>query len=102
VSTTVTTGQPYKAHPTQSRPANRGESVQMDASSMCWFGDTETHLHVAIDDADGIIVGGFFDYQVTLYGYYNVLKQILINHGIPIKFKVDRRTIFDYQSRKSK
>lgn len=55
------------------------------------------HLHVAIDDADGKIVGAYFDYQETLKGYYNVLHQILTNHGIPALFYTDRRTVFEYK-----
>ena len=55
------------------------------------------HLHVAIDDADGKIVGAYFDYQETLKGYYNVLHQILTNHGIPALFYTDKRTVFEYK-----
>ena len=48
----------------------------MDASSFHWIEKEVWHLHVAIDDADGKIVGAYFDYQETLKGYYNVLHQI--------------------------
>ena len=47
--------------------------IQMDASSFHWIEKEVWHLHVAIDDADGKIVGAYFDYQETLKGYYNVL-----------------------------
>ena len=49
----------------------------MDASSFHWIEKEVWHLHVAIDDVDGKIVGAYFDYQETLKGYYNVLHQIL-------------------------
>lgn len=86
----------HEAHPRRERVKNFGELIQMDASVFNWFGNIETHLHLAIDDATGIIVGGWFDTQETLKGYYNVFKQILVNYGIPHKFLTDNRTIFNY------
>lgn len=62
-----------------------------------WFGDTQTHLHLAIDDATGKIVGAHFAEQETLAGYYQVLKQILTTYGIPVRFLTDRRTVFEYK-----
>lgn len=85
------------AHPRHPRAKYAGELIQMDASSLKWFGDEITHLHLAIDDATGTIVGAFFDTQETLIGYYNVLKQILSNQGIPVKLLTDRRTVFEYK-----
>lgn len=73
----------------------------MDASSFHWIEKEVWHLHVAIDDADGKIVGAYFDYQETLKGYYNVLHQILTNHGIPTLFYTDRRTVFEYKRKKT-
>ena len=74
--------------------------IQMDASSFHWIEKEVWHLHVAIDDADGKIVGAYFDYQETLKGYYNVLHKILPNHGIPALFYTDRRTVFEYKRKK--
>ena len=85
------------AHPRRPRSKYIGEMVQMDASSFRWINGEIWHLHVAIDDADGRIVGAYFDYQETLNGYYNVLYQILVNHGIPSMFYTDRRTVFEYK-----
>ena len=89
-------------HPTQPRSKYFGEEIQMDASEHLWFGNSKSQLHLSIDDATGRIVGGHFDRQETLCGYFSVLKQILTVHGIPIKFKTDRRTIFEYKSKKMK
>jgi len=89
-------------HPTQPRCKYFGEELQLDASNHLWFGNKKAFLHSAIDDATGIIVGAYFDWQETLKGYYNVLKQILTLYGIPILFKTDRRTIFEYKSKKVK
>ena len=68
----------------------------MDASEHIWFGGIKTQLHLAIDDATGVIVG-IFDQQETLNGYYNVLSQILRKYGIPYMFFTDRRTVFEYK-----
>lgn len=89
------------AHPRRPRCANFGEMIQMDASEHLWFGDKKTQLHIAVDDSTGAIVGAYFDLQETLNGYYNVLSQILKNHGIPYMFFTDRRTVFEYKKKKS-
>nr|WP_308780840.1 ISNCY family transposase [Lactococcus hodotermopsidis] len=91
-----------KAHPSRPRKKYRGELLQMDASSYPWFGGKISHLHVAIDDASGNIVGAYFDTQETLKGYYHVLHQILAKHGIPNAFLTDKRTVFEYQSKAMK
>lgn len=86
-----------EVHPRRSRCAYFGEMIQMDASPHLWFGDTITHLHLAIDDATGMIVGAYFDWQETLNAYYQVTYQILTTYGIPAKFFTDRRTVFEYK-----
>lgn len=89
------------AHPTRSRCSYAGEMIQMDASVHLWFGESKTHLHAAIDDATGTLVGAFFDEQETLHGYYQVFSQILENYGIPYMFYTDRRTVFEYKKKNS-
>ena len=86
-----------KVHPRRPRCANFGEMIQMDASLHLWFGDKKCTLHLAIDDASGIVVGAWFEEQETLKGYYNVFKQILTVYGIPYMFYTDRRTVFEYR-----
>lgn len=87
------------AHPTQPRCAFFGEEIQMDASHHIWFGKQKVHLHAAIDDSTGRIVGAYFDTQETLKGYYTITHQILTNYGIPCKIKVDKRTVFEYKKK---
>lgn len=82
------------AHPRKSRVKNFGELIQIDASIHRWFGDNKVALHLAIDNATGIIVGGYFAKQETLNGYYHVYKQILEDYGIPFKFLSDNRMVF--------
>lgn len=84
------------AHPRRPRCKFFGEMIQMDASSFYWINGQLWHLHVAIDDATGEVVGAYFDTQETLNGYYNVLYQILNNYGIPAMFYTDKRTVFEY------
>ena len=86
------------SHPRKPRAKYFGEVIQMDASGICWFNNIYATLHLAVDDATGTVVGAFFDYQETLWGYYNVLKQILENYGIPASFLTDNRTVFTYKS----
>ena len=85
-------------HPRRPRCAYMGELVQMDASPHIWFGNSISHLHLAIDDATGMILGAFFDTQETLRAYYEITHQILKTYGIPAKFLTDRRTVFEYKS----
>lgn len=75
-----------------------GEVIQLDASLHLWFGNEKATLHLGVDNASNIITGGYFDYQETLSGYYNVLYQILQKYGIPASFLTDNRTIFYYKS----
>ena len=89
------------AHSRRPRCVYFGELQQMDASSYVWFGNEKTTLHVAIDDATGIVTGAWFDKEETLNGYYHVLWQILTDYGIPYKFFTDRRTVFTYKKKNS-
>lgn len=88
-------------HPRRPRAALLGEMIQMDASEYIWFGDTKAYLHIAVDDASGILVGAWFDEQETLNGYYNVLHQILLDYGIPYQFFTDNRTVFEYKKKQT-
>ena len=85
------------AHPRREKSKYFGEMIQMDASSYRWNGKSVCHLHVAIDDATGHVVGAWFDRQETLNGYYHVLEQILRRYGIPSMFYTDRRSVFEYE-----
>lgn len=86
------------AHPRRERYKHFGELLQMDASHHLWFGNFKTHLHLAIDDATGAIVGTSFQKEETLFSYYTVFKQTLEKYGIPFKFLTDNRTVFNYNS----
>lgn len=85
------------SHPRLEKPKYFGEIVEMDGSIHKWFGENKSCLHLAADKSVNQIVGGYFDWQETLFGYYNVYKQILLDYGIPNKFRTDNRTIFNYK-----
>lgn len=87
---------PEDGHSIRERCKYFGELIQMDASSYEWFGDATSNLHVSIDDCTGRVTGAYFDKEETLFGYYNVLKMILLKYGIPACFLTDRRTVFEY------
>lgn len=89
------------AHPTQPRCAYFGEELQLDACEHLWFGNSKTSLHAAIDDSTSQVVGAYFDYAETLFGYYKITEQFLTDFGIPYKIKTDRRTVFEYKKRNS-
>lgn len=43
------------AYPRRPRAKYAGKLIQMDASSFVWFGEKKTTLHVAINDATGVL-----------------------------------------------
>ena len=86
------------SHPRQEKPKYFGKIIEMDGSIHLWFGTLKSCLHLAADKATNTIVGGYFDKQETLNGYYHVLYQILIKYGIPYMFCTDNRTVFNYMS----
>ena len=90
------------AHPRKEKCKYFGELVQMDACSQVWSNNLFMHLHLAVDNATGIPLGGYFDTQETLNGYYHLFKQILDKYGAPAKFLTDKRTVFIYESSKRK
>lgn len=90
----------HNLHPSRERKKYFGELVQIDASVHLWFGNFKTYLHAAIDDATGNVLGAYFDTGETIKGYYEMTYQILTKYGIPMTFYSDRRTIFEYYSKK--
>lgn len=93
-----------KIHPTRPRRECFGELLQTDASLHRWFGEAfpKATLHGSVDDSTGMVMGLFFDREETLWGYYNMLRQILLEYGIPEAFYADNRSIFDSRNGKEK
>lgn len=89
------------AHSRRPRHAYFGEQLQGDATPYEWVPGKIWHLHLFIDDATGIVTGGYFDTQETLNGYYHVLWQTLKDYGIPVEIFTDKRTVFIYKQKGS-
>lgn len=87
---------PRKRRRSRTRMPQEGLLVQCDASPFAWLEDRgpELHLHGAIDDATGKILGLHFRPHEDLVGYLHVLKQVVEGHGIPCSLYSDRHTIF--------
>lgn len=84
-----------KKHHRRKRKPQEGLLIQIDATPFEWFGGTKKlALHGSIDDASGKITGLYLSKNECLQGYFEVLRQTLTNHGIPVSIYADRHTIF--------
>ena len=84
-----------KTHHRRKRKSQRGMLVQVDASPHKWIlGGNSFDLHGAIDDATGDILALYFTPNECMEGYFEVTRQVVTNHGLPISFYCDRHTIF--------
>lgn len=85
-----------EVHPPRERKENAGELIQVDASKHKWFYgvDKYFYLHGGIDDATGTVTACFFADEETIFGYQMVMKQTMINYGIPECLYTDYRTVF--------
>lgn len=82
-------------HKRRKRKPQRGMLVQIDASPHAWFfNDVECSLHGAVDDATGEILALFFTPNECLQGYFQIMKTIISNIGVPLAVYADRHTIF--------
>lgn len=85
----------FKPHRRRKRKTQAGLLIQMDATPFEWFGGSEKFcLHGAIDDATGQIVGLYLTKNECLHGYWEVTRQMLLHHGIPVSIYADRHAIF--------
>ena len=81
-------------HPIREPMPNRGILIQIDGTPYDWFGDGRMYsLHMAVDDATGEILAGWFMPTECLEGYAHMLEIILKKYGIPENFYSDRHTI---------
>jgi len=84
-----------KQHKRRQRKPQRGMLVIIDASPHAWFFDNkECSLHGAIDDATGEILALFFMPNECLEGYFQLMKTVISNNGVPLAVYTDRHTIF--------
>ena len=71
----------------------------MDATPYEWVPGEIWYLHLAIDDASGVVTSAWFDTQETLNGCYHVFEQILTDYSISYKFLTNKRTVFTYKKK---
>ncbi|ADG81913.1 ISNCY family transposase [Thermincola potens] len=84
-----------KHHKRRKRKPQRGMLVIIDASPHAWFfNNKECSLHGAIDDATGEILALFFTPNECLEGYFQLMKTVISNNGVPLAVYTDRHTIF--------
>jgi len=91
----VKTRRPPKKHRQRKRKAREGLMLQIDASPFDWLNNGEMYsLHGAIDDATGKPVALYLCKNECLQGYFEIMRSVLTNNGIPISIYADRHTIF--------
>lgn len=75
--------------------ASLGMMLQLDASQHLWFGDfgPELALHGGIDDATST-VWAVFEETETTYGYFELMRTVFSDHGLPLSLYTDRHSIF--------
>lgn len=69
---------------------------QIDVTPYAWLEDRAPAfaLHAAIDDATGTVVGAVFRPTECREGYFEVMKQGIMKHSVPLGLYSDRHTIF--------
>jgi len=84
-----------KNHNRRKRKSKAGMLIQIDATPFEWFGDSVKYaLHGAIDDATGQVVGLYMTKNECLHGYLEVIRQMVLRHGVPTCVYSDMHTIF--------
>lgn len=86
---------PAKKHRRRKRKSCEGIMLQMDASPFDWLNDGQEYsVHGAIDDATGKIVALYMCKHECLQGYFEVMRTVITQNGIPSSLYTDRHTIF--------
>ena len=85
-----------KKHQPRARRKQGGMLWQIDATPYEWLGDDigKFALHAAIDDATGIVVGAMFTQNECMEGYCEMMRQGIVQYGIPLALYSDKHTIF--------
>lgn len=84
-----------KLHPVRERKPALGMMLQADATPHAWFKDDRKYtLHGFIDDATNTVTGLYLCQHECLLGYLEVLRQTLVNYGIPQSLYSDRYSVF--------
>ena len=85
----------FKPHRSRKRKAQEGLLTQIDASPFEWFGGrAKFALHGGVDDATGNFVGAYMTKHECMYGYYQIMRQMVERDGIPASAYCDMHAIF--------
>lgn len=78
------------------RMPQAGMLLQLDGSQHHWFGPAlpRVTLLAAIDDATSTVVAAVFRGQEDAHGYLLLLRQVLLQRGVPLELYHDRHSIF--------
>lgn len=83
------------SHPLREPSPRRGILIMIDGTPHDWFDNGKKFsLHLAVDDATGEILAGWFMPTECLEGYCYMLKILIEKHGIPENIYSDKHTIF--------
>lgn len=84
----------YELHPLREPSPRRGILIMIDGTPHDWFQNgRKSSLHLAIDDATGEALCGWFMPTECLEGYVRMLQILVTKYGIPENIYCDRHTI---------
>ena len=84
----------YDSHPLREPSPQRGILIMIDGTPHDWFQNgKKSSLHLAIDDATGEVLCGWFMPTECLEGYVHMLEILVTKHGIPENIYCDKHTI---------
>ena len=84
----------YERHPLREPSPRRGILIMIDGTPHDWFNNgRKSSLHIAIDDATGELLCGWFMPTECLEGYVRMLEILVTKHGIPENLYSDKHTI---------
>jgi transposase len=94
---------PPKHRSRRERYPKEGMMLQVDGSPHDWLEGRGPYLSLigAIDDATNQVPYAFFQEQEDSRGYIRILKEIVLNKGIPLAIYHDRHSIFEVSPDKS-
>ena len=84
----------YETHPLREPSPKRGILIMIDGTPHDWFQNgRKSSLHLAIDDATGESLCGWFMPNECLEGYVHMLEILVTKYGIPENIYCDKHTI---------
>ena len=87
---------PPKHRSRRDRYPREGMLLQLDASPHDWLEGRGPKLSLVggVDDATSLIPWALFREQEDAQGYFQLLRQVVVTHGIPMAAYTDRHSIF--------